>query len=54
MWYEIFDEGNEDCATYVQQTIDGGFMIAGYTFITSGIVGYQAYLIKTDSEGNVE
>jgi hypothetical protein len=42
--------GGADC---IQQTADGGYIIAGEIFI-SGPSGADSYLMKTDASGNVE
>ncbi|MBM3327423.1 MAG: hypothetical protein FJY65_10715 [Calditrichaeota bacterium] len=46
-----FPWGIVDCGTSVQQTSDGGYIIAGY--INSHVVGGgDVWLIKTDAQGN--
>ena len=52
-WQKTFGGINGDLATSVQQTSDGGYIIAGVTWsYGSGKAG--VYLIKTDSKGNLE
>jgi len=49
-WTKIFDYSDSDWAHCVQQTSDGGYIIAGQTYTNNGM-SYDAYLIKTDTEG---
>ncbi|MGB9722031.1 MAG: T9SS type A sorting domain-containing protein [bacterium] len=49
LWENVFGLGGEDLANSVQQTTDGGYIIAGYS--SSFGNGVQVYLIKTDEYG---
>ena len=49
-WSKIFDGSIYDAAYSVQQTTDGGYIIAGDSYGNSGSI--DAYLVKTDSKGN--
>jgi len=51
-WIQIFGGNGEDEGFSVQQTIDGGFIITGYTDV--GVYNYDVWLIKTNSQGNEE
>ncbi len=51
LWSKTFGGSNEDMASYVQQTNDGGFIIAGST--SSFGTNQKLYLIKTDTIGDL-
>ena len=50
-WQRTFGGSRSDCAYAVQQTSDGGYIIAGWT---QSFGWDKAYLIKVDANGNLE
>jgi M6 family metalloprotease-like protein len=53
LWTKTFGGIFTDCGCSAQQTIDGGFIIAGWTY-SYGAGDTDAWLIKTDGGGNQE
>ena len=49
-WSKTFGGADQDGSFSVQQTIDGGYIIAGYTS-SFGNGAFDIYLIKTDQNG---
>jgi hypothetical protein len=52
-WAKTYGGTNWDHAFSVQQTSDYGYIVAGRT-LSFGAVGYDAFLVKTDENGNVQ
>ncbi len=51
-WTQTFGGADTDFAWAVQQTIDGGYIIGGWTTDSSGTFSYDMYIVKTDGTGN--
>jgi hypothetical protein len=52
-WEQIYGGAGQDIAESVQQTTDGGYILAGFTD-SSGAGATDVYLLRTDALGNVE
>jgi hypothetical protein len=52
IWTKTFGGNNPDAGCSVEQTNDGGYIAAGYTY-SFGLGGSDVYLIKTDANGLV-
>jgi hypothetical protein len=52
-WTQTFGGAESDVGQSVQQTTDGGYIIAGYT-TSYGAGGLDVYLVKTNSSGSVQ
>ena len=50
-WTKTFGGSAEDMGLSVQQTIDGGYIVAGHT-LSFGTGQSDVYVIKTDADGN--
>ena len=51
LWTSKYGGGADDEGYSVQQTTDGGYVIAGFTNSFGGV--YNVYLIKTDANGSI-
>jgi hypothetical protein len=52
-WAKTYGGASIDWASSVQQTSDGGYILAGGT-LSFGAGGYDIFLIKTDANGNIQ
>ena len=58
-WQKCLGGSYGDCAKYIQQTSDGGYIVAGYTFSNDGdVTGLHGdsdyWVVKLDSNGNIK
>ena len=52
-WLETFGGSGRDYAQAVEQTADGGYVLAGYT-LSYGAGGDDVWLVKTDADGDAQ
>ena len=52
LWTKTYGGSYNDFGRSVQQTSDGGYIIAGSTEESYGVGSYDVYLVKTDANGN--
>ncbi|MFZ0925433.1 MAG: hypothetical protein WCE82_08905 [Halobacteriota archaeon] len=52
-WERIYGGARDDCGCCVRQTADGGYVICGHSNSWTSHSNYDAYLIKTDKNGNI-
>jgi hypothetical protein len=53
IWAKTYGEISNEKAFSVQQTSDGGYIVAGVTDYFSAVIG-DIFLIKTDANGNIQ
>jgi nitrous oxidase accessory protein NosD len=53
IWFKTYGGVNDDQAHSMVETTDGGYLLAGYTN-SFGAGGYDFWLVKTDSLGNMQ
>ena len=51
-WNKTFGGTDDDWASSVQQTTDGGYILAGDTLLNDAGLGIDSWLVKIDSYGN--
>ena len=53
LWEKSFGDFNDDWGYSVQQTADGGYIIAGYTYFYE-LMDDDVSLVKTNSDGDLQ
>ena len=53
LWQKAFGGQEDDVAYSIQQTLDGGYIAAGYTYSFGG-GSEDSWVLKLDSGGNIE
>ena len=51
-WQKTYGGSGEDYANSIQQTSDGGYIVAGQTY-SFRASGFDAWVLKLDSSGNI-
>ena len=51
LWTRTYGGSKDDKSNCIQQTSDGGYIVAGWTY-SFGAGGHDVYLIKTDAQGD--
>ncbi len=51
-WVNTYGGASTDIAQFIQQTADGGYIVAGYTN-SFGAGGYNAWVLKLNSDGTI-
>lgn len=51
VWTKVYGGSKSDMGRSVQQTLDGGYIVAGWSY-ASDVDSYDVYLLKTDSLGD--
>jgi hypothetical protein len=55
LWQQNYDNGGYEQGTDVKKTLDGGFIISGFTaYYYVGAGSYDIFIVKTDKLGNME
>jgi len=52
-WSHAYGESDDDYATFIQLTSDGGYIVAGYTYSFDAPGYNDMWILKLDSSGNV-
>ena len=52
-WQKVFDSAGVAVANSVQQTADGGYIVAGYRTPLFDLIGSDVWVLKLDANGNV-
>jgi len=52
-WAKTFGDVNNDIANFIQQTSDGGFILAGETY-SFGVVNADVWVFKLDADGAIQ
>jgi hypothetical protein len=51
-WQKTYSNPDVDYANSIQQTSDGGYIVAGWT--ESSLLNYDVWVLKLDANGNIQ